>query len=304
MARLEGAYTVTATRRRCARRLPRRARLSPAHPRAIGEDGSSPPSHALSTSSLRTSCVTSGRGARLDRREGLHNAQGLPAGKNALCIFGTSTCAAGLAARRRRGAGCSRADVGDAQRASAGRGGPRHRVPDPALPPRSGSRRRRESPSTMRSSRTATGSRAPSSSRISRCASRDPDNFNPLTRRREAHRRRRRHDLAREHHRQLRRHAPRSGGFRSARPHLVTPGRLAVLLRHRLPRRGTSFRCPPLGRGDAPLIARHRCTTSRSTACRRRRCSRGLGLPRMLHARLPDARAAEAREAPLRDCAA
>ena len=126
--------------------------------------------------------------------------------------------------------------------------------------------------------------------------------FNPLDEvEGNAHRHRRRHDRPREHDPPARRHAPRRGGCGGARADLLAPRRVAMLLRDRLPRRGRAPRRAPLGRGDAgadrsdlaalPLGRGHAGGDD---------ASRGLGVPRLLHPRLPDSGSAEGREAPLR----
>ena len=75
-----------------------------------------------------------------------------------------------------------------------------------------------------------------------------------------------------EHDAPARRDAARRRRGGGPRADLVAAGRLSVLLRDRLGRRGRARRRASLGRGDARRSsARRRSTTSRSRACRRRR---------------------------------
>ena len=205
--------------------------------------------------------------------DGLHAAQAVPAGRNALCIFEHVY----FARPDSRVGGVevhgSRVRMGErlAQRGS-GRGRPRHR------------RRRRRHPC---GDRLLEGLRDPVQrgadqeplrrphlhpARAGHARAGHPHEVQPARRGRgKAHRRRRRLDRPREHDAPARPDALRRGRGRGARPHLVAARRLALLLRDRHGRRGPARGRAPLGRGDARATsARPRCTTSRSRACRRR----------------------------------
>ena len=90
---------------------------------------------------------------------------------------------------------------------------------------------------------------------------------------------------------------------RGARADLVAADRLAVLLRDRHGRRGAARRRAPLGRADARADRRELAPLPLARGdAGGDAAPRAVGLPRLLHARLPDARArgAEPGEAPLR----
>ena len=126
--------------------------------------------------------------------------------------------------------------------------------------------------------------------------------FNPLDEvEGKRHRHRRRHDRPREHDAPAGRHAPRGGRSRGARAHLLAARRLPVLLRDRLPGRGRAPGRSPLRRRDARADRRHLTALPLGGGhAGGDDPSAGRGLPRLLHARLPDQGAAAGREAPFR----
>ena len=100
------------------------------------------------------------------------------------------------------------------------------------------------------------------------------------------------------------RRAPlRSRSAGGARPHLVTAHRLALLLRHRLRRRGAARRLVEVGRGGARADRRNvaRVPVARGSAGRNDE-TRQRVLPRLLHAALSDAGPGkqDGREIPIR----
>ena len=89
---------------------------------------------------------------------------------------------------------------------------------------------------------------------------------------------------------------------RDPRADLVAAGRLSVLLRDRHGRRGRARRSASLGRGDANARRRDVAPLPLGRGdAGGDDSSGGRGLPRVFHARLPDPGAAQGREAPLRD---